>query len=730
VANSAASEDIDTIRTNAPAVYYTQNRMITAEDYNLAPLSASQNIVKIKSVNRTSSGISRNYDLLDASGKYSSINVFCDDGYIYKEETENVLSFKFDNRVDVINFIRRSIEPAFLDSEVYNFYFTKFDRILFTDSNTVWQAVTSTTSTGYFKNVIDNSLLKVATYSTSNLKYFTVESLIKFVPPSGKAFRRGLIVDIDLTDPEQTDRLWTKAVRISGDGTNAGRGVLTNGLGPITLSDPIPSGAIASRIVPRFVSDLSNSLEVEIVNQAVQNLNFGLRYDVTTTEWKVITGSNINLINNFSLGKAGDVTNTNVDASWVIAFVKELDRYTVRIRKLSYIFGSLAQNRFYFDSNEKRYNDQLGNVVKDQIKILSINTGQDLLTELRQDVPFEIADTIKFDDGFESTTEIKLSFYDSDNDGVIDNPDSFEKIVGTDQELNYLFFQEIVDQFGTTQYLLIDNSADFVLVREKESVVDFTDTETFPDGQLIYFYDIDQDVIKSVNRRTNTFDLERTYKAVIGRQNLKFQYIHNASVDRRIDPSSSNIMDIFLLTRSYDEAYRIWLAGGTSIEPEAPSTDSLRTSFGANLSQIKSISDEIIYHPVKYKVLFGDKADPKLQAIFKVVKNPNQSINDNDLKVRIITAINEFFDINNWDFGDRFYMSELTTYILNSLAPDLSNIVIMPKQTDQVFGSLFEIQSKSDEILISGATVDNINIVKSITAAEIGTSITTITTST
>jgi hypothetical protein len=47
VANSAASEDINTIRTNAPAVYYTQNRMITAEDYNLAPLAASQNIVKI-----------------------------------------------------------------------------------------------------------------------------------------------------------------------------------------------------------------------------------------------------------------------------------------------------------------------------------------------------------------------------------------------------------------------------------------------------------------------------------------------------------------------------------------------------------------------------------------------------------------------------------------------------------------------------------------------------------
>ena len=67
VSNSAASEDIDVIRANAPAVYYTQNRMITAEDYNLAPLTSSQNILKIKAVNRTSSGISRNFDILDAT---------------------------------------------------------------------------------------------------------------------------------------------------------------------------------------------------------------------------------------------------------------------------------------------------------------------------------------------------------------------------------------------------------------------------------------------------------------------------------------------------------------------------------------------------------------------------------------------------------------------------------------------------------------------------------------
>jgi len=719
VANSAASEDIETIRTNAPAVYYTQNRMITGEDYNLAPLSSSQNIIKIKAVNRTSSGISRNFDIIDASGKYSSINIFADDGFIYKEENQRVLTFKFDSRIDIINFVRRSIEPAFTDSDVYNFYFTKFDKILFTDTNTIWQSITSSISTGYFKNIIDNTLLKVGTYSTNSLKYVFSDALIKFVPPTGKAFKKGLLVDIDSNDPDQTDRLWTKIVQVVGDGTNAGRGVLANGRGPITLSDSVPSGSIASRIVPRFVNDLTPALETEIVNQAFQNLNFGLRYSPVDSQWKIITSTNIDLSNNFSLGKTGDTTNTNVDSSWVVAFVKEADRYVIRVRYLNYIFGSIGQNRFYFDSNEKKYNDLIGKVVKDQIKILGINTTNNFITPLKQDVPFEIYDSIKYDDGYESVSEIKLSFNDADSDGVVDNPESFEQVVGQDIDLNYLFFKSVVDQYGTEKFELLDNSNNLILIREKETSININDTVLYPDGQLIYFYDSNENQIKRVDRSTNTLILESSYKAAIGRRNLKFQYTHNASVDRRIDPSSSNIIDLYMLTRSYDEDYRTYLAGGRATEPVAPSGDSLRISFGGNLSAIKAISDEIVYHPVRYKVLFGSLAEEKLQASFKVVKNPTRSVNDNDLKVRVINAINEFFDINNWDFGDRFYMSELTTYILNSVSPDLSNIVIVPKQENQAFGSLFEIQSRPDEILISGATVDDIDIVSGITAAEV-----------
>ena len=63
--NGADTESQVDIQNNAPLNFYTQNRMITGEDYNLAPLASSQDILKIKAVNRTSSGISRNFEIID-----------------------------------------------------------------------------------------------------------------------------------------------------------------------------------------------------------------------------------------------------------------------------------------------------------------------------------------------------------------------------------------------------------------------------------------------------------------------------------------------------------------------------------------------------------------------------------------------------------------------------------------------------------------------------------------
>jgi hypothetical protein len=469
-------------------------------------------------------------------------------------------------------------------------------------------------------------------------------------------------------------------------------------------------------IVPKFITDLSSAVETEMTNQIFQNRNFGLRYDTDTVSWKLVTAANLNLVSNFTLEKAGDSTNNNLDSSWLISFVKDVDQYVVTIRTVDYIFGSKEQNRFYFDTNEKAYNESTGLVGKDVVKVLGVNTAPGVTTALGLTLPFEIDDTVKFNDGYESTKEIKIAFSDKDSDGVIDDPEYFEDIVGdTAVEDAYIFFKESTASDGLTEYQISDEE---ILIERRETDININD-EIYKDGVLIYFFDVNENRVKRVNKSTNTLVIAPEYKGVRGRKNLKFQYVHNASIDRRIDPSVSNIIDIFLLTRSYDREFREFLIGARTTETTPPTSEGLRISFGSKLGAIKAISDEVIYHPVKYKVLFGQTAEDKLRAQFKVVKNPNRAINDNDLKVRIVGAINDFFDVSNWDFGDRFYLGELITYIINSVAPDISNMVILPRQPNQVFGSLFEIQSNSDEIFVSGARVDDIEIVEAINAAEV-----------
>jgi hypothetical protein len=177
-------------------------------------------------------------------------------------------------------------------------------------------------------------------------------------------------------------------------------------------------------------------------------------------------------------------------------------------------------------------------------------------------------------------------------------------------------------------------------------------------------------------------------------------------------------MDIYLLTKSYDTEFRNWITALSGAEPLAPTSQSLSLSYSPTLNKVKSISDELIFHPTNYKILFGNKASPVLQAVFKASKNSYRSSSDNELKTRILTAINSFFSIENWEFGQTFYFSELSTYVMNIMTPDITNFVIVPKQNNS-FGSLYEIKCQSNEIFVSGATILDIEIIDSITTSEI-----------
>jgi hypothetical protein len=235
-------------------------------------------------------------------------------------------------------------------------------------------------------------------------------------------------------------------------------------------------------------------------------------------------------------------------------------------------------------------------------------------------------------------------------------------------------------------------------------------------GDLVYFFTTDVVKMWTVN---STFELKTNYFARQGRSNIKFHYTHNSGEERRIDPSKSNIIDIYVLTSAYDTAYRAYLTSASGTAPLSPTSQSLENDFSAALNPIKSISDTLVYHPASYKVLFGTKASSNLQGTFKAVRNQSRATSDNDLKTRILASINNFFSLDKWEFGQSFNFTELATYVLNQMTPDIINFIIVPKNPDIPFGSLFEITCQTNEILINGATANDIEIIDAVTAAQI-----------
>lgn len=126
-----------------------------------------------------------------------------------------------------------------------------------------------------------------------------------------------------------------------------------------------------------------------------------------------------------------------------------------------------------------------------------------------------------------------------------------------------------------------------------------------------------------------------------------------------------------------------------------------------------------------FKPLFGAKAHSSLQAIIKVVKNPAINVSDSEVKASLITAMNDYFAIENWEFGETFYFSELSAYLHRELAPNVASVVIVPRDTNQSFGNMYQINCEPYEIIVSAATVDDVEIIPSITAAQLNQSLAT-----
>lgn len=720
VNNASQSETNDEVKLRAPSTYYTQNRMITGEDYNLAPLNSSQNVAKVKAVNRTASGISRNFDLIDASGKYSTTSAFCTDGIIYREEIQNSFEFRFVSRTDIENVITNKVEPLTKLSMMRDFYYEKYNKIGLTELNPIWQQATSgnNETTGYLSDKNDGLPFKVSSFTGSSLKFVEPGALLKLVPPTGYYFEdNGTLVTQESATTSSV--IWSKVISVVGDGTASGQGILSTGIGPIVVNEIIPSGSIVTQIIPKFLSYLDADVQSLMIDLVFNFKNFGIRYDTQSRSWLIIQDRNLNVITSWSLGKTGDNSGQKLDSSWLIAFETDGEKYKVTYRGLEYYFESVKENRFFFDGTKKIYDTSTGKLQKDKVSVLKFNTKPNNVSNsnINRDYPWEIIGTTTEEDGYTSSKTVKITFSDSDDDGIVDNPEAFDVVVdpSTTNSNRFVFFEKYVTDNYVEDYRFVANTGGKFVILAKESQV--SNLMAYTDGQLFYFYE--NDIVKKLDKTSGRLVVTKDYYANYGRSGLYFHYLHNADSTTRIDPSSTNIIDIYLLTKDYDSQYRKYLKGDITSEPLPPSSTEMRLTYGSNLDKIKSISDDLVYHPVKYKVLFGDTADPRLQASFKIVKNKEQVITDNDIKSRVVQAIDEFFALDNWDFGDTFYFTELSTYVMNKVTPYITTFVIVPTNSDQVYGSLQQITSTPNEVFISGAKVNNIEIIESITASRL-----------
>jgi hypothetical protein len=725
VSNAAPRETIQQIKERAPARYYTQNRMVNGEDYTNFPFTKYNSIIKSAALNRSSIGTSRYLDLVDPTGKYSSTNVFGSDGALWEENNTPAFTFTWQTTNEINNVILNDLTPILLRATARQFYYANFPRPSLTALNYSWHKSTTiiNETTGYFVDST-GAPVSLGAYASNNAKYIVVGSLVKFVPPTGYYFngsnelKPGLPISGD-------DHLviWASPTAVIGAGTNGGLGNLTNGTGPVVINAYVPTGAIAVEVIPLLATDFGTTVKQTIANQILLNANFGLGYNNLTSTWYVITAANLDVGAPFSLTYAQNTSSANLDASWLIQCTYNGSQYTTVSRSLDYFFGSVLQVRFFYYSNQAIYDSRTGTVISDFVKILKTNSMPDSNYPLHGDTDLSIIGQPALSDGLVDDYQVLVSYQQYNNNGIPENPDFFNDIVAPEVNANqkFVFFQQTVDFDNLQRYLLVEPG----IVNSDYSTLSAIDLvkEDYPTGQIFYAYseDVFYTLVLTL-QETRILTATSGWLAQVGRQSLYFQYRHNSSLSSRIDPGSTNIIDLYVVTLEYYIAYQRWIQDSTGIvtQPLPPTIDELTTAY-AGLQDYKMISDNVILNSVEFLPLFGAKAPEALRATIKVIAAANTSASNNQIRNLVLATMNAYFDIANWNFGDTFYFSELASYIHAQIGTYVASVVLVPLNPQKSFGDLYEIQSAPYQIFTNGATINNIEVINSLTSTNLQT---------
>lgn len=737
--NASASEDIEHIRHTAPTTYYSQGRMVNAQDYNTF-LLRDPSILRLKTVNRTFAGQPKYIEWNDASGQYENIKLFGDDLLIKYSYNENTVNSSSSAR----RIIDDVIEPILVTSGMKNIMlqiiashlpgvttsprhkFIENVKIIPNPNNLTVRLQEKTRIQGLLdrhwygeptKYVAINNINHAYVLEDTDGKIWqsdiptTVDGLTEFEKLSGlqsisdlpsfglhfnpyfSAIGNGEFVITGISSKVTetfTIEVTADTTRLSVIGSVSGKqpdaivGAAYTGLisffiakGPI---DFIPGDSfIVDAIFNSTNSARSTVTERKfLINGVISRINL-------SGEWTPIPG---NLLDTTS-GVFDPNTPSNFvrDSSWLIRLDRITDSlgniltYTVTYRDLKLIATS-PTTKFWYNSAANIIDNDSKLVVKDKILVLKSNLNAAGTKALGTNDSYDVVGDVR--DSFGAvdlnSLEITPSALGTQNQSIPSNPLQFEKFA----QGHYVY----AEHYGSPQSVTII-SPDSVPVSFALGASTAYHPASTPEVPIFY---------------------SRTLTRGTCPEQLDFMWQHFSPYGNLIDPSPSNIHDAFILTAGYYSELRDYLEGRSNLIPDAPTPLQLRNSYGP-LLRSKMLSDTVILHPAKIKLLFGSLAQPELRAKFRIVRNPSGTLTNDQIRAEALSVINTYFSIENWDFGVTFYATELISLIHQRLPLDVASVVIVPIFSNNSFGSLFTIEAGTDEILQTAAQLQDIEMV-------------------
>ncbi len=640
IQNSYASEDIERIRRVAPSVYYTQDRMVNARDYN-SYLLKDPSILKIKAINRTFAGQSkyRAYDEFggDPSETYDNVQLFGTDLAVFFDDNtsyQDVNAF-----VDPIVIFNNNIETILTNTD-FNTY-----RVVhgYQDTNRL---------------VFNNSVGMVAdpTDPTNTVPNFSN-------PATNKLERASILyalgADVTVGGITYTNPNVTFPVKIYFDNSMLRWRTTTQ-----SPFDPFTQEADPTTLIQ--------------IDKTTIGFN---KWVVQHTTTKVVAHSNTTLFWNATVDPVISF-NTNNRAKDTIEILK-LNTSSNRTQLLNApivlpVTGQPTVDITYREAGQSNVNQLL-------VAGITSNATQVLLDPILDPV-------YTFTGPFAANQVIELPFYYT---------------IGT-QALS--INSEQVLEGPATHDGVVTNLVTILSTEVTSFTIKKYDRVLFNRGEINAAWMVINDPTPEqwVSQMQDTNEL---YMVKRGRSALNFLWRHYTTQYHLIDPAVTNIVDALVITKTYYMNMRRWLVGELTNQPVPPTPFELRTSYNKLLANAM-LSDTVVLKPGKLRLLFGSKAIAELRGSFRVVRSPSSILTDNEIKIRIVDVIYNYFDISKWEFGQPFYFTELATAIHNELGANIDTVTLAPLQLggsiDQI---LMQIVPKDDEIFIPDVTIDNIEIV-------------------